>query len=150
MEIKLTIELTRSKDADRDLVFAVAEEIFRPLVEELKETGSKAAYSLISNHSDWAIKIEESAWDCDSFGDIWECDIKIYLKIIEHNNGNIVDECFAWEMLGAPLYEEVYEPLHSCDWSSLENEKAISLKFSSLKAVHNNSGDGLYFHYEYS
>ena len=150
MEIKLTIELTRSKDADHDLVLAVAEEIFRPLVEELKETSSKVAYPLVSAHSDWAIKIEESAWGCDYFGDTWECDISTYLKIIEHDNGNIVDECFAWEMLRMPLYEEVYEPLHSCDWSSLENKKAISLKFSSLKAVHNNSGDGLYFHYEYS
>ncbi len=55
MEIKLTIELARSKDADRNLVLAVAEEVFRPLVEELKEAGSKVAYPLVSAHSDWAI-----------------------------------------------------------------------------------------------
>lgn len=150
MEIKLTTELRRPRDVNRNLVLATAERICRPSIEELKKAGCKIAYSLISNHADWAIKVEESAWDYDYFGDVWEFDISIFLKIIEHSNGNIVDECFAWEMLGTPLYEEVFEPLYSCDWSSLEVKEAISLQFSSIKAVHNNSGDGLFFYYDHS
>jgi hypothetical protein len=148
VEIKLTLELEEPKDVDRELAIAAATEIFRPLIDELKETGSKAAYPLVSNHSDWALEIDESDWNHDFYSGIWDSTVSIYLKITEVVGGDVVDEFLAWELLGEPLDKKVYEPLHSCDWSSLENREAINLQFSSLKAVHN--GDGLYFHYDHS
>jgi hypothetical protein len=150
VEIKLTVELEKPKDADRDFVLAEAEEIFRPLIEELREAGSKAAYPLISTHSDWALEIEESNLDYDFHGSSWYSNVSIYLRITEVDSGDVVDEYLAWELLGEPVGKEVFEPLHSCDWSSLENKKAFDLLFSSLRAVPNNQREGLYFHYEYS
>jgi hypothetical protein len=150
MQIKLTIELEKPKDADCDLVLAAAEEIFRPLVEELKESGSKAAYPLVSTHSDWELEIEESAWDYDFHAGIWYSNFSLYLIITELDSGDIVDEYLAWELLGEPVGKEVFEPLHSCDWSDLESKEAIDLQFSSLKAVPNNQREGLFFYYEYS
>jgi hypothetical protein len=150
MEIKLTIELEKPKDADYDLVLAEAEKNHRPTIEQLKETGSKAAYPLVSTHSDWALEIKESDWGCYFLGGCWNCDISMYLKIAELDSGDIVDEYLAWELLGEPLNKEVFEPLHSCDWSSLETSEEINLQFSSLKAVPNNQREGLYFHYGYS
>ncbi len=148
MEIKLTIELKKPKDIDYDLVLAAAEESSRPLIEELKEAGSKAAFPLVSTHSDWALEIDESNWDCDFFGGIWYCDFKLQLKIAEVDSGDIVDEFLAWELLGEPVGKEVFEPLHSCDWSGLQGREGIGLRFSSLKAMHSSKGDGLYFHYD--
>jgi hypothetical protein len=150
MEIKLTLELEEPKDVDRDLVLAAAEESYRATIEQLKEASSKAAFPLVSTHSDWALEIDESDWDCDFFGGSWCSNISIYLKITEVVSGDVVDEFLAWELLGEPLDKEVFEPLHSCDWSGLQGREAIDLQFSSLKAVHNNSGDGLFFHYDHS
>jgi hypothetical protein len=150
VEIKLTLELEEPKDVDRDQVLNAASGIFEPIIEQLKESGSKAAYPLVSTHSDWALEIEESDWDFNFFGGSWYSNISIYLKIAEVESGDIVDEFLAWELLGEPLDREVFEPLHSCDWSSLENREAIDLQFSSIKAVHNNSGDGLFFYYDHS
>jgi hypothetical protein len=150
VEIKLIVELEKPKDADCDLVLAAAGGIFRPLIEELREAGSKAAYPLVSTHSDWALEIEESDWDYDFHAGIWYSSVSIFLKITELDSGDVVDEYLAWELLGEPLGKEVFEPLYSCDWSSLETRKEIDLQFSSLKAVHNNSGDGLFFYYNHS
>jgi hypothetical protein len=150
VEIKLTIELEKPKNADCDLVLAAAEEIFRPLIEELREAGCKAAHPLISTHSDWALEIEESDWDYDFYGSSWYSNVSIYLRITEVDSGDVVDEYLAWELLGEPLGKEVFEPLHSCDWSDLESKEAIDLQFSSVKAMPNNSGEGLFFYYEYS
>jgi hypothetical protein len=149
VEIKLTLELEEPKDVDRDQVLNAASDIFEPIIEQLKEVGSKAAFPLVSTHSDWALEVDESDWDCDFFGDSWYSNISIYLKITEVESGDIVDEFLAWELLGEPLDKEVYEPLHSCDWSGLQGREAITLQFSSIKAVHNKSGDGLYFHYDH-
>jgi hypothetical protein len=150
MEIKLTIELEKPKDADCDLVLAAAEEIFRPLVEELKEAGSKAAYPLVSTHSNWALEVEESDWDYDFYGSRWYSNVSIYLRIAEVDSGDVVDEYLAWELLGEPLDKKVFEPLHSCDWSKLQGreEEGISLQFSSLQVINSSKGDGLYFHYD--
>ena len=150
MEIKLTLELEKPKDAHYDSVIAAAGDIFRPIIEELKDSGSKAAYPLVSMHSDWAIEVDESDWNHDFFGDTWYCDVTISLKIVEHSNGDVVDEYLAWELLGEPLGKEVFEPLHSCDWSWFQGREAISLQFSSLKASHSSNGDDLYFHYNHS
>jgi hypothetical protein len=150
MEIKLTLELEEPKDVDRDLVLAAAEESYRATIEQLKEASSKAAFPLVSKHSDWALEIDESDWDCDFFGGSWCCDISIYLKITEFESGEVVDEFLAWELLGEPLDKEVYEPLHSCDWSGLQGreEEGIRLQFSSLQVTNSSKGDGLYFHYD--
>jgi hypothetical protein len=149
MEIKLTIELEKPKNADCDLVLAAAEEIFRPLIEELREAGSKAAYPLVSAHSDWELEIEESDWNHDFYAGIWDSNISIYLKIAEIDSGNVVDEYLAWELLGEPVDKEVFEPLHSCDWSGLQRREGIDLQFSSLKAMPNNGKDGLFFYYNH-
>jgi hypothetical protein len=150
VEIKLTLELEKPKDTDRKLVLAAAGDIFRPIIEELKDSGSKAAYPLVSMHSDWAIEVDESDWECDFFGGCWNCDFKLQLKIAEVDSGDIVDEFLAWELLGEPVGKEIFEPLHSCDWSGIQGREGIGLRFSSLKAMHSSKGDGLYFHYEYS
>jgi hypothetical protein len=150
MEIKLTVELEKPKDTDYDLVLAETEKNHRPTIEQLKEASSKIAYPLVSTHSDWVIELEESDWDCDFCGGSWHCDVSLHLEISEIGSGDIVDEFLAWELLGEPLDKEVFEPLHSCDWSSLENKKEINLQFSSLKAAYNSNGDGIFFYYNHS
>jgi hypothetical protein len=149
VEIKLTIELEKPNDADYDLVLAAATDIFSPIIEELKEAGSKAAFPLVSTHSDWALEVEESDWNYDFFGGSWYSNVSIYLRITEVDSGDMVDEYLAWELLGEPLNKEVFEPLHSCDWSGLQGREAIDLQFSSLKAVHSNGKDGLFFYYNH-
>ncbi len=148
MEIKLTVELHKPKDTDCDSVLAIAEAIYRSSIEQLKEAASKAAYPLVSTHSDWALKIEESDWRYDFLGNTWHCDVSIHLSIAEVDSGDVVDEYLAWELLGEPLDRQIFEPLHSCDWPSLESKETITLQFSLLQVVNSSKGDGLYFHYD--
>jgi hypothetical protein len=149
MEIKLTLELDKPKGTNLDLALAAAEEIFRPTIEQLKEAGSKAAFPLVSTHSDWTLEVEESDWDHDFHANIWYSNVSIYLRIAEVDGGDVVDEYLAWELLGEPLDKEVFEPLHSCNWSRLQEREGVNLQFSSLKAMPNNDKDGLFFYYNH-
>ena len=148
MEIKLTIEIKKPKDTHYDSVLAAVHKESRPLVDQLREFAGKTAHPLVSTHSDWALEINESDWSHELFGDTWCFDVSIYLKIAEVDSGDVVDEFLAWELLGEPIDKQVFEPLHSCDWSGLQGREEVSLLFSSLKAMHSSKKDSLYFHYD--
>lgn len=150
MQIRLITYLGRTKVSDHASIMTQAENNSRPLIEKLKKAGKKIARPLLSLHSDWQLEVKESGWDYEFDHDVWRCYFDICLTIVESSSGEAIDEFATWYLLGKPLYEAIPEPLYIYDWSSLRHkeDEGFSLRFSSLRVVHNNEKDGLYFYYE--
>lgn len=115
-----------------DLVFESAElETQYICADEYDEIDGKPVWDL----SYW-IEVKTTSPD-----GIAECDFEI-------------DEYDRWRKAGEPMYKDVYEPLHDCDWSSVKPfcgatgdtiGDIVSVEFGAVKAVDSYHG-GIHFY----